>query len=186
MRYLPWCNDWSLFFILALCFDRVPNQANPQNLIQQHKSLLSFHPLSFRIILRASCDSEPLQMDRSVSSTAGWTVRKGSQRCQHRLLSEPLPFCDSITGSKATDTEGHCQLTKAQVESLSRKKKSSFVLCLFAYQLFKSPYMSEIKVCLSLTYFARHNILKAQTKPKRTATMKSRGYRRGRGGRRKG
>lgn len=108
MRYLPWCNDWSLFFILALCFDRVPNQANPQNLIQQHKSLLSFHPLSFRIILRASCDSEPLQMDRSVASTAGWTVRKGSQRCQHRLLSEPLPFRDSTTGSKATDTEGHC------------------------------------------------------------------------------
>ena len=105
MRYFPWCNDWSLFFILALCLDRVPNQANPQNLIQQHKFLLSFHHLSFRIILRASCDSELLQMDRRVASTAGWTVRKGSQ---HRLLSEPLPFRDSTTGSKVTDTEGHC------------------------------------------------------------------------------
>lgn len=137
MRHLPWCNDWSLFFILALCRDRVPTQANPQNLIQQHQSLLSFHHMSFRVVLRTGCDSEPLKMDRGAVSAAGWSVRKHGQAVSTGFSASLYPpvIPARVQKWQTRDTV----LTKAEVESLRKKKKKGahlfcFVLvCLLAF-----------------------------------------------------
>lgn len=129
MRHLPWCNDWSLFFILALCRDRVPTQANPQNLIQQHQSLLSPCELS-------GCPQNWLRQLRAAADgpqwgECGWVVSKETwPGGQHRLLSEPLPSRDPSTGSKATDT-GHCSHESGGGIPEQQKKRSSFILFCF-------------------------------------------------------
>ena len=145
MRYFPWCNDWSLFFILALCLDRVPNQANPQNLIQQHKSLLSFHHLSFRIILRASCDSELLQMEPQ-SGEYGWV--DGEEGLPAQASKWAFTLSRFHHGFKS-DRHGRTLLAHKSTGGVPEpKKKSSFILfCLLISFLkvhiwVKSKYLS--------------------------------------------